>query len=636
MAKGMQVVQLTKQREVCEMQKAEVVLTVLRKKSMQDKDFVFDRLYRNLFNPDFYMLAYSNMYAKEGNMTPGTDGKTIDGFNISLINGLIEEIKNETYYPNPSKRAYIKKKNGKLRPLGIPSFRDKLVQEVLRMLLEAIYEPIFRDSSHGFRPDKSCHTALLQVKNTCHGSTWAVEGDIKGFFDNIDHSIMLSLLSKKIADGRIIELVRRFLKAGYFEFHQVRDSLTGTPQGNGTSPILANIYLHELDIFTEETCRKHSTDKKSKKHSPAYNKLFVARRAAKKRGDYKQADKILGEMRKLPSRDTMDSGYIRVHYVRYADDFLVMVNGSKALASILKAEIGGFLKDKLNLELSEEKTLITHLPSNNARFLGYEIQNAHNDTAISQDSKGRRFRSINGTIQLLVPTDVINSKLRAFTKGKKAAARPERVNDPVLNTLTAYNAEIQGLYNFYRLATDVSTKLYKFKHYHYDSLLKTIAQKEKTSISKVLKKYGISVPRKQGTGTRRIFGVNYVTKDGLRTRTYFNESLRKMDSPCPGKGADGIAVSAYTPRHQVIDRYNARKCELCGFESENLNNFEIHHVRKLRDVKEKYARRGSSMPLWVLKMSALSRKTLIVCKPCHNSIHRGEMNKSLKKAMEKK
>jgi group II intron reverse transcriptase/maturase len=618
------------------MQKAEVVLTVLRKKSMQDKDFVFDRLYRNLFNPDFYMLAYNNLYAKEGNMTPGTDGKTIDGFNVNQIYGLIEEIKNETYYPNPSKRAYKKKKNGKLRPLGIPSFRDKLVQEVLRMMLDAIYEPNFKESSHGFRPGKSCHTALLQIKNTCRGSTWAVEGDIKGFFDNIDHSILLSLLSKKIADGRIIELVRRFLNAGYLEFHQIHNSLTGTPQGNGVSPVLANIYLHELDIFTEEVCRKYSTDKKSKKHNPAYSRLFHARSVAKKRGDYKRADEILGEMRKLPCRNPMDTGFIRVHYVRYADDFLVMVNGSKAIASALKAEIGGFLKDKLNLELSEEKTLVTHLASNNVRFLGYEIQKAHDDTAISQEDGGRRFRAINGSIQLLVPTDVINSKVRLFTKGKKAAARPERVNDPVLNTLTAYNAEIQGLYNFYRLATDVSTKLYKFKHYHYDSLLKTIANKEKTSISKVLKKYGISVPRKQGTGTRRIFGVNYVTKDGLRTRTYFNEPLCKMDSPCPGEGASGIVVNAYTPRHQVIDRYNAKKCELCGFESDNLSNFEIHHIRKLKDVKEKYAKRGSTMPLWVLKMSALSRKTLIVCKSCHNSIHRGEMNKSLKKAMEKK
>jgi group II intron reverse transcriptase/maturase len=617
------------------MQKAEVVLAVLRKQSMQSKDFVFDRLYRNLFNSDFYMLAYSNLYAKEGNMTPGADGKTIDGFNIDQINQLIEKIRLETYYPQPSRRVYIPKKNGKLRPLGIPSFDDKLVQEVLRMVLEAIYEPIFKETSHGFRPAKSCHTALLQIKKTCRGTTWAVEGDIKGFFDNIDHDILLSLLSKKIADGRIIELVRRFLKAGYLEFHQVHNSLTGTPQGNVASPLLANVYLHELDIFAEELCRKYGTDKKAKKRNSAYSKLNYARRMAKNRGDYTRADEILQEMRKLPSCETMDSGYIRVRYVRYADDFLVLINGGKALASTLKAETGEFLKDKLNLELSEEKTLVTHLASNNVRFLGYVIGKSHNDTAIIRDITGRTVRAVNENIQLLVPSDVINSKLRYFTKGKKAAVRPERINDPILNTLSAYNAEIQGLYNYYRLALDVSKKLDKFKHYHYGSLLKTVAQKEKTSIRKVLKKYGVSVPRKQGTGTRKVFGVNYITKDGLRTRTYFNEPLRKMDTPCPGKGADGVAVSAYTPRHQIIDRYNAKKCELCGFESDNLNNFEIHHVRKLKDIKKKYSRRGSTIPLWVLKMSALSRKTLIVCKSCHHSIHRGEMDKSLKEAMKK-
>jgi group II intron reverse transcriptase/maturase len=617
------------------MQRAEVVLSILRKESRQSPEYVFDRLYRNLFNPDFYMLAYSNLHAKEGNITPGTDGKTIDGFNIKQIEGLIGKLRNETYYPNPSKRTYRKKKNGKLRPLGIPSFSDKLVQEVLRMILEAIYEPIFKETSHGFRPGKSCHTALLEVKTTCKGVTWVVEGDIKGFFDNIDHDVLLSLISKKIADGRIIELLRRFLKAGYLEFHQVKYSLTGTPQGNVISPILANIYLHEIDKFMEERCRHYSTNKKSKRQNPEYHKLNNCRYQARKKGDYGLADKLLADMRKLPAHDPMDPGYIRVKYVRYADDFLILVNGSKQLAQTLKTEAGSFLRDKLRLELSEEKTLITHLATERVRFLGYEISKSQENSAVTKDSIGRTKRTVNGTIQLLVPGDVINNKLQKFRRDKKPIARPERVNDSPLNTLTVYNAEIQGLYNYYRLATDVSTKLNKFKHYHYGSLLKTIAQKEKTHISKVLKKHGVTVSRKQGTGTRKIFGVSYATKDGLHTRTYFNEPLRKMDTPCPGKGADGIAVSAYTPRHQIIDRYNAKKCELCGLETDNQGDFEIHHVRRLKDIKQKYAKRGAAMPQWVLKMAALSRKTLVVCKSCHTKVHRGEMNKSLKETMSK-
>jgi group II intron reverse transcriptase/maturase len=564
------------------MQKAEVVLAVLRKQSTQSKDFVFDRLYRNLFNPDFYMLAYGNLYAKEGNMTPGTDGKTIDGFNIDLIDGIMEKLRQEIYYPKPSRRTYIPKKNGKLRPLGIPSFEDKLVQEVLRMLLVAIYEPIFKKTSHGFRPERSCHTALLQVKRDgCH-TTWAVEGDIKGFFDNIDHEILLGLLAKKIADGRIIELIRRFLKAGYLEFHQVRNSLTGCPQGNLVSPILANIYLHELDIFMEELCRVKSSKKKRKGANPLYKKLGYQRAKAQKAGDYKTADSILTAMRKIHSVNPMDSDFTRVQYIRYADDFLVLVNGGKELANTLKIEIGDFLRTKLKLELSEDKTLVTHMATESVRFLGYEIRKAHDNTAITKDKNGIKKRSVNGMLQLLVPGDVIRAKLKPFMRNNKPIHFPGRINDPVLDTLTAYNAEIRGLYNYYRLATDVSGKLDTFKHYHYNSLLKTVARKEKITVNQVLAKYGVSVKRRQGTGTRKVFGVTYETKNGTQTRTYFNDPLRKMDTPYWGKEANGVIGNTFLPKRQIIDRFNAKKCELCGHESPQQGDFESHHVRKLK------------------------------------------------------
>ena len=234
------------------MQNAEVVLTMLSQLSNQNSAFVFDRLYRNLFNPDFYLLAYCNIYAKEGNMTEGIDGKTIDGFNTKKVEEIISLLRQERYYPKPVRRAYIPKKNGKLRPLGIPTFWDKLVQEVLRLLLQAVYEPIFKDTSHGFRPQRSCHTALVQLKTKGKGTNWVIEGDITGFFDNINHSRLLQILSRKISDGRFLNLIDRFLKAGYMEFKQVHNSLTGTPQGGIVSPILANIYLHELDTFMEQ------------------------------------------------------------------------------------------------------------------------------------------------------------------------------------------------------------------------------------------------------------------------------------------------------------------------------------------------------------------------------------------------
>jgi group II intron reverse transcriptase/maturase len=225
------------------MQSAEVVLSMLGQKSTQNSEFVFDRLYRNLFNPDFFMLAYSNIYAKEGNMTQGVDETTIDGFNVTKVEELIAGLRQEIYSPKPVRRTYIPKKNGAHRPLGVPSFQDKLVQEVVRLLLQAIYEPLFKDSSHGFRPNRSCHTALTQIKTTCKGANWVIEGDMKGFFDHIGHGKLLVLLSQKISDGRFLNLIEKFLKAGYMEFEQVHNSLTGTPQGGLLSPILANIYL---------------------------------------------------------------------------------------------------------------------------------------------------------------------------------------------------------------------------------------------------------------------------------------------------------------------------------------------------------------------------------------------------------
>lgn len=233
------------------MQKAETVLSILKQKSKQDESHRYDRIYRNLFNEDFFLRAYQKIHAKQGNMTPGTDGTTIDGFSRKQISQLIELLKWERYQPKPVRRTYIPKKNGKMRPLGIPAFADKLVQEVVRQILEAIYEPIFSDNSHGFRPNRSCHTALYQIKSTCRGTNWVIEGDITGCFDHIDHEILLKILLKKIDDGRFLELIWKFLKAGYLEFNQKYNSLLGTPQGGIISPILANIYLHEFDKFME-------------------------------------------------------------------------------------------------------------------------------------------------------------------------------------------------------------------------------------------------------------------------------------------------------------------------------------------------------------------------------------------------
>jgi group II intron reverse transcriptase/maturase len=600
------------------MQNAKTILSILNQKSKQNKQFVFDRVYRNMFNPEFFIEAYQKIYAKPGNMTPGTDGQTIDGFKKSKIDGLIAKLRNEQYYPTPVRRVYIPKKNGKKRPLGIPSFEDKLVQEVVRKMLDAIYEPIFLDTSHGFRPNRSCQTALHHIKSTCRGTKWVIEGDITGCFDNVDHDILLQILSRKINDGRFLELIRRFLKAGYFEFHQVKNSLSGVPQGGIVNPILSNIYMHEFDTYMELLTEK-LTQGKVKKRNSKYMNLSSMRTRRIKEGRYDEAAEILQKMRRLPSQDQMDSDYLRVKYVRYADDFVICIDGSKEFAEQIKQDVTLFLKETLKLELNADKTLITNLKDKRVRFLGYELSKSHEDTKVTENSNGIKRRSVNETIQLLLPGEAITRKLQPFTEKGKAASFKARVGLPILDIINEYNAEIRGLYNYYSLAMDVSAKLGKFRYYHYWSMMKTIAHKEKSKVREIKAKYGIDVPRKVGKGTRKIVGVKYTTKDGEKIMTYFNESLKMIKEPntylsdkyCPNIGTG----------RQLINRLNANVCELCGI---NEGEFEVHHVRKLKDIKDKYKKRGKAIPEWVLVMSKIRRKTLIVCECCHQNIHSGK------------
>lgn len=303
-------------------------------------------------------------------MTKGTDNQTIDGMSISRIDELIEKMRDESYQPNPSKRIYIPKKNGKKRPLGIPSFNDKLVQEVLRMILEAIYEGYFEPTSHGFRPKKSCHTALLQIQAKFTGVKWFVEGDIKGFFDNIEHNVLINILRKRIEDERFLRLIRKFLNAGYMEEWRFNKTYSGTPQGGIISPILANIYLDEFDKYMKKYVKDFNIGTK-RKRTPEYRKLEVQRgnlvkklknceNETEKEELIKAIRKIEKERSTVPHGMAMDETFRRLQYVRYADDFLIGVIGCKADSEKIKYDIRNFLSENLELELSEEKTLITN------------------------------------------------------------------------------------------------------------------------------------------------------------------------------------------------------------------------------------------------------------------------------------
>ena len=411
------------------MRNPEIVLNTLCQHS-KVSDYKFERLYRILFNKEMFFIAYQRIYAKPGNMTPGTDGQTIDQMSIGRIERLIETLRNESYKPHPAKRVYIPKKNGKKRPLGIPSVEDKLVQEVVRMILEAIYEGHFESTSHGFRPHKSCHTALTSIQRTFTGAKWFIEGDIKGFFDNINHDVLINILLERIADERFIRLIRKFMKAGYIEDWQFHNTYSGTPQGGIISPILANIYLDKLDKYIKEYTAKFDKGKK-RKFSRESMDFGNARKRIVRRlkfvKDERQRTKLILELKaieqgraKYPNGEEMDADYRRMKYARYADDFLVGIIGSKQDAQQIKEDIKNFLADRLALELSDEKTLVTHT-ERPAKFLGYEITvRKSNDQR--RDKRGRLRRTYGKRVCLNVSTETVRKK--TFRLGSIGTDKP--------------------------------------------------------------------------------------------------------------------------------------------------------------------------------------------------------------------
>jgi group II intron reverse transcriptase/maturase len=423
------------------MQSAETVLGVLRERGR--RGLPLEELYRQMFNPQLYLLAYGRIYSNHGAMTPGVSGETADGMSIGKIDRIIDAMRHERFRFSPVRRTHIPKKNGKMRPLGLPSWTDKLVGEVMRLLLEAYYEPTFSDRSHGFRPGRGCHTALTEVANTWTGTTWFIEGDIADCFGSFDHEVMITILSEKIHDNRFLLLVRNMLAAGYMEDWVWHATLSGSPQGGVLSPLLSSIYLHKLDMFIEQTLIPEHTRGEKRRHNSAYVKLSGIIERGRRRGDRAVVREARKRRRTLPSKDPYDSGYRRLRYCRYADDHLLGFTGPKAEAEQIKARLATFLREELKLELSPDKTLITHARSQAARFLGYEIT-AHHDHR--KGARGRRWTD--GFIKLNVPRSVIKAKCARHMRRGKPAHRRDLVNESDHTIVATFGAEYRGLVQY--------------------------------------------------------------------------------------------------------------------------------------------------------------------------------------------
>lgn len=588
------------------------ILERIRKSSADHKDGVFTRLYRYLLRDDVYRMAYKNLYANQGAATKGTDNDTADSFSQECIDTIIMELSSGTYEPKPVRRTYRKKKNGKLRPLGIPSFKDKIVQDIIRMYLEAIYEPIFSDRSHGFRPRRSCHTALTQITKGFNGIKWFIEGDIKGCFDNIDHDVLLSILTRKIKDSKFINLIRKFLKAGYMEEWKYHATYSGTPQGGILSPILANIYLNELDMKIDEI--KKAFDKPAKRKSThEYSaKRWQIEKTEKAIKGCTNADEkamLISELKKLrkelcqiPAKDQSDK---KIVYVRYADDFLIGVNGTKEECQQIKSLLKEYLTEHLRLELSDEKTKITH-SSDCARFLGYDVRVRRNNQ-LKKRSDGVIQRTLNLSVELLVPLKdkieryMLNNKIAIIDKdGKfKPMNRNALVNNTDLEIVDNYNAQTRGICNYYSMASNFG-RLDYFVYLMEYSCLKTLARKHQRSIGQMIDKYRYG----------KTWAIPYETKSGKKYMPIvrFTDMRVKRKSRYP-HDIDKI-VNPHYGFNELDKRISAKKCELCG--AENIA-FEIHHINKLKNLKGK--------ELWEKVMISRKRKTLVVCKKCHYKIH---------------
>ena len=601
------------------MRSPERVLNSLNEHS-KDSSYKFERLYRLLFNEELFYVAYQKIASNGGSTTKGSDGRSIDEMSLARIETLIASLKDESYQPHPSRRVHIPKKNGKTRPLGIPAFEDKLVQEVVRMILEAIYEGHFETTSHGFRPKRSCHTALLHIQKTFSGAKWFIEGDIKGFFDNIDHDVLVGILRERISDDRFIRLIRKFLKAGYVEDWTFHNTYSGTPQGGIVSPILANIYLDKLDKYVKEYIQHFDKGTKRRPGKESNNLANERKRTVRKLKKVKDGTEkaalvarlkaIEQERAAFPNGDEMDESYRRLKYIRYADDFILGVIGSKEEAQRIKEDIKSFLSASLALELSEEKTLITHT-GKSAKFLGYEIT-VTRDNHQRRDVRGCLRRTYGKRVRLNVSMATLRDKLLEYgameiklRNGKevwKPKCRSGLIFNDDLEILDRYNRETVGFCNYYLIANNCVV-LHNFRYIMEYSMYKTFAGKYRSTVRKINKKYRLN----------KLFTVKYEQQGVIKSRTFYKTSFKRRTTAFNGSCDIEPYSIADVSRTNLTDRLKAEKCELCGATGKLI----MHHVRNLKDLKGKES--------WKRLMSARKRKTIALCPSCHRLRHLGKV-----------
>ena len=580
---------------------AEVVLGVLRERGR--KGLPCTQLYRQMFNRDLYLLAYGNIYSNQGAMTPGTGEETADGMSEEKIDQIIEAMRREKYRFAPARRTYIPKKNGKLRPLGMPSWSGKLVGEVVRLLLEAIYEPQFSDNSHGFRRVRGCHTALRKINDTWTGTAWFVEGDISDCFGSLDHEVILWILAEEIHDNRFLRLIRNMLKAGYLEDWEYHDTLSGGPQGGMVSPILSNVYLHKLDEFvgagTHPAVYAGSLTGPLIPNTRGYAGSWKAHGGA----GTGQPPVACGSNAHAPL-DRPDGPRLpppEVHKVRRMFTAGIYRAEGRSRADQGQAghvppgdprtgiEPGRRPSSPTPAASGRGSSAITSRSSTPTRRSARAAGNQREDRAEGAAGRGQGpVRPLPGTRQIVAPVPApeprrlrhrAGLRSRVSGRGELLPARPGR--------LAAAHAALarRGVH-----AEDAGSQA--------PSTVTKMAVRHKAKIE---------------------------TRDGLRT--CFEARKRREGKPDLIARFGGIILKrdrravirdpapapAPYPRKELIRRLRRRECELC----ETGTTVAVHQVAGLKAL----GKPGPGQPAWAALMAKKRRKTLIVCAACHDWIH---------------
>ncbi len=566
-----------------------------------------------ILNKELLLYAYKNLRSKPGMMTPGINPTTLDGISDETMDEIINTLKDQSFKFTPVRLIEIDKPNGGKRPLSLGNPQDKLVQEMMRMVLEAIYEPLFHNNSHGFRRERSCHTALRYVFTQFRGCTWWIEGDIKQCFDSIPHDKLISLLETKIKDKRFINLIIKALNAGYMLDRKKLFDIIGTPQGSIISPILANIYLDQLDQFIDVLKSKFDsgiTAISCINRFPKYRSIESKIAVAKKKEESLERSKTLRywstKLRNTATRKKNEADN-RLVYVRYADDWILAVNGKYSDAVKFLELITDYCKNDLGLIVSPEKTKITNSYKNHILFLGTNIKHSTRYDVIRR--KGHKIRS-SGFLMLTAPMSIIANKLQdsGFHTYHLGNTKTNWLALTLPQILHMANSVIRGYLNYYSFVYNRNRLTGYVTYIIKDAVLRTIAAKMKLRTrAQVTKKYGKSLTIKtyDGTTSKLVHSISLINTSKEYRLNLWDFKIKKKDiisTQIPALYSNNVSLATIL----------ASKCSICNSEY----RVEMHHIRKLSDLKI------DKSDLNYL-MSKTKRKQIPLCRECHMKHHSG-------------